>query len=400
VLAQAGSLDPTFGDGGIVISTTGVFPGTATLDAAGNILIAGTAGDGQPGEITRFLVNGQLDTSFGAGGVVTTPIPMQLSTIVVQADGKILGGGFTNPENATEYFALVRYNSNGTLDSTFGKGGFVVTLFPPPVTGGGAQVIVEQPDGKIVAGGASAVAAVVRYNPDGSLDQTFGNGGIFLGGVNTLVVTVLALQSNGTILYDWALGAGLQELSPEGKPEPRRVGTIVAVSNIDGSEVMQENGDLVVASQIPEGTASGRVHASRPWSQAPSRQQVKMQRYLPSGAFDPTFDNPPFYWQPEPSPQVDLSYVAATALPADGQIVIGGWSTTASGGLIALGRLNSTGTFDPTFGAGGIVLTQILNSCSISRLLLQPSGNIVAIGIASATGASSSNLVLARYLSE
>lgn len=397
---QAGSLDPTFGTGGIVTSTVGVFPGTATLDAAGNILIAGTAGVGQPGQIVRFLANGPLDTSFGIDGMVTTSIPMQLNTIQVQADGAILVAGFTNQTNDKEYFALIRYNSDGTPDTTFGADGFVITLFPAPITGGGAQVIVEQPDGKILAAGASAVAVVVRYNPNGTLDDSFGTGGIFQGPENSRTVVALALQSNGSILYTWALGLGFEELSSSGVSEPRHVGTIAAISNTDGSEVVQENGDIVVGSEIPEQSASRGTRALRPLSQAPTRQEVKMQRYLPNGAFDPSFDNPPFYWQNEPGSALDLAYVSATALPASGEIVIGGWSTTATAGVIALGRLNSTGSFDPTFGRGGIVLTPILDNSSISRLLIQPSGNIVAVGIALNVGAAAADLVLARYLSE
>jgi hypothetical protein len=77
--AQAGSLDPTFGTGGIVTSSVGPVPSTAALDAAGNILVGGTAGEGAPADMVRFLVNGQFDSSFGTGGGVTSPIPFQIT---------------------------------------------------------------------------------------------------------------------------------------------------------------------------------------------------------------------------------------------------------------------------------------------------------------------------------
>ena len=162
-------------------STVGPPPGTATLDASGDILIAGTSAAFQPAQIVRFLANGQFDTSFGTAGVVTTPGPMQISAITVQADGKILIGGFTNALNADADFALARYNTDGTLDTTFGSGGLVVTLFPPPVTGGAAQVVLEQPDGKIMAAGANVNSVVVRYNSDGGIDDSFGSGGVVQG---------------------------------------------------------------------------------------------------------------------------------------------------------------------------------------------------------------------------
>ena len=124
---------------------------------------------------------GDLDSSFGTGGKVTTSIgggEDKGKSVVVQADGKIVVAGVSY--DGTNYnFALVRYNINGSLDSSFGTGGKVITG-----GGGGCDVasVAVQGNGKIVVagcsfGGATVDFALVRYNVNGSLDASFGSSG-------------------------------------------------------------------------------------------------------------------------------------------------------------------------------------------------------------------------------
>jgi uncharacterized delta-60 repeat protein len=130
--------------------------------------------------------SGDLDPAFGTGGKVTTPfggagIQDVARAVVVQSDGKVVASGFT--ANQLNYdFALARYNGNGSLDTTFGTGGKVTT--PIGVLHDDALALALQPDGKLVAAGytfagplGSDQFALVRYNADGSLDGTFGTGG-------------------------------------------------------------------------------------------------------------------------------------------------------------------------------------------------------------------------------
>src|SRR5438445_8472740 len=131
---------------------------------------------------------GDLDPTFGTGGMVMTDINRSTdiaNAVAVQADGKlvVVGQTYKNNDYSTEDFAVTRYNTDGTLDNTFGRGGKVRTDFPGLAAVSSAVVI--QPDGKIVvAGGAfpqftfAGNFEVVRYNPNGSLDRSFGNGGI------------------------------------------------------------------------------------------------------------------------------------------------------------------------------------------------------------------------------
>lgn len=167
---QDGSLDGGFGQGGLVRTD---FAGGLDLGRAivmqpdGRVVVAGFSGDV---ELARYNANGSLDAGFGRGGKVTTDIAGQdeANGMGLLSDGRIViaGRGGNN-------FALARYNSNGSLDGGFGNGGKVTTDFAGGIDF--ATAMVFQPDGRIIAVGRSGSDfAVARYNPNGSLDTTFG----------------------------------------------------------------------------------------------------------------------------------------------------------------------------------------------------------------------------------
>ena len=139
--------------------------------------------------VARYNTDGTLDNTFGVSGKVRTDFPGLAavpSSVVIQPDGKIVvaGGAFPLFTFAGD-FKVVRYNPNGSLDTSFGNGGIVTTIFPQ---GSYAFDVALQPDGKIIAAGTVFVDfdpgemsdtdfALARYNPDGTPDATFGNGG-------------------------------------------------------------------------------------------------------------------------------------------------------------------------------------------------------------------------------
>ncbi|MBP8651596.1 MAG: InlB B-repeat-containing protein, partial [Deltaproteobacteria bacterium] len=146
------------------------------------------------------------DIDFGEGGIVTTPLGEdtqdEARALAIQADGKIVVAGRSS-SGADYDFAVVRYDDDGSLDTTFGAGGIVIT---PVGINDVFYALAIQADGKIVAAGCSRDGAdddfaVVRYNDDGSLDTTFGAGGIVITpvGIND-VFYALAIQADGKIV--------------------------------------------------------------------------------------------------------------------------------------------------------------------------------------------------------
>ena len=178
VHAQDGTLDPSFGTGGLVTSSAAEGANATVIDTADRIVVAG--GLGGNFSVARFTADGVLDPTFGTGGSVTTDFGGSdvANAVALQTDGKIVVAG-TSSGN----FAVARYTADGVLDATFGTGGLVTTDF-----GGDelANAVAIQPDGRIVAAGWNVLAGfpnfpdnfvLARYTTDGVLDPTFGSGG-------------------------------------------------------------------------------------------------------------------------------------------------------------------------------------------------------------------------------
>jgi uncharacterized delta-60 repeat protein len=214
-----GRLDPTFGAQGIATTTVGsewdsVF--ALALRPNGGVLIGGGGIDvsgGSFGFAAGYQADGRLDPAFGTGGVVKLAHGAldEATGLAVQSNGKVLVGGFSI--GTSEDFALARLNSDGTLDSSFGSGGVTQT---PIGDQADARALALQPDGKIVLAGGSKSGshwqmALARYNSDGSLDRGFGSGGTNTTRIGTgdASGTALRLQPDGKIvLGGWSSNIG------------------------------------------------------------------------------------------------------------------------------------------------------------------------------------------------
>ncbi len=198
-----GSLDAGFGTGGKV-TTAGFGAVALILQADGKLVAAGDLFAPATNDnfgLARYNPDGSLDTSFGTGGEVLTDFGGEefANALVLQPDGKLVAAGTTGSD-----FALARYNADGSLDTSFGSGGKVTTA-----GFGSARALVLQPDGKLVAAGdgfpplaTSDDFGLVRYNSDGSLDTSFGTAGKILtdfGGTNE-AATSLVLQPDGKLV--------------------------------------------------------------------------------------------------------------------------------------------------------------------------------------------------------
>jgi uncharacterized delta-60 repeat protein len=199
----AGMLDRTFGDGGLTILPYPASGGySVALQPDGKILVGGYSASKLL--LARLLANGAPDTSFGANGVVLIPFGdfgAVVQSLVLQADGRIVGAGSAHipgrPGGDQADFGVYRWYQDGGIDTTFGDGGIASTNLGATDNAYGVAVL---PSGHIVVGGSTTSSppkfAVVRYNSDGSIDPTFGVSGIVttdLGGAGSAAHAMIVL---------------------------------------------------------------------------------------------------------------------------------------------------------------------------------------------------------------
>jgi uncharacterized delta-60 repeat protein len=194
--AAPGDLDPSFGGSGMVITDLGVGGAQANAVAIqpdGKIVAAGTSGS-EHFVVVRYLADGTLDATFGNGGKAVPDLGgifEQAYGLALQPDGKIVLVGTTAPQGYCCQYVVARLLPDGALDAGFGTRGRVFTTLAGGLQSFGAVAI--QPDGKIVAAGGGyssfgSALAVVRYLSNGTLDSTFGSSGaaLFAVGGNSL----------------------------------------------------------------------------------------------------------------------------------------------------------------------------------------------------------------------
>ncbi|HEX4706267.1 MAG TPA: delta-60 repeat domain-containing protein [Candidatus Udaeobacter sp.] len=355
--------------------------------------------------------DGDLDLSFGSGGVVMTDFNTSTDiayAVALQPDGKLVAAGITYTDNdfSNQDFAIARYNVDGSLDASFGTNGRVTTDFPGLVAA--ISAVVVQPDGKIVvAGGAYPLFTfagdfkVARYNPDGSLDTLFGNGGI----VTTIFpgdgsfAFALALQSDGKIIaagtdfFDFNPGDmsdtdfALARYNPDGSPDTTFGNSGTITTDFLGAEddvysvLIQSDGKIVAVGS-----------ANSPFDY----YDFAAARYLANGTLDPTFGTGGKVRVDFGNNDLDIANDAA--LQPDGKIVAAG-TTVFDFGVqepFALTRFNSNGTVDTTFGNGGLVLIDFGSFLqSANAVLVQPDGKIITVGFPD-TELDDSDFLLAR----
>ena len=216
----AGSLDPTFGTGGKVI--TSITNGSdkangVVIQTDGKILVAGNSSSSVTGKdfvCVRYNSDGSLDNTFGNSGITTTDIQLGsddvANSISIQPDGKIVLAGYTN-NGSDKNAAIVRYKIDGTPDSTFGTNGIVITDFDNSQSDEIRVVKIHSLSGKIIVGGSTQIntthakPVVARYLSNGTIDSTFNTTGIRLLWITALdyqylfSLEDLIVQSNGKI---------------------------------------------------------------------------------------------------------------------------------------------------------------------------------------------------------
>jgi uncharacterized delta-60 repeat protein len=415
--AASGDLDPTFGTGGKV--TTNFFNYNDQVDAVamqsdGKIVVAGFANLSTGGQISNFALaryntDGTLDTTFGTGGKVNTDFlgfGNTARSIVIQPDGKIVAAGYASNGAGTIHFALARYNTNGTLDTSFGTGGKVTTNISD--TGDGAFAVAIQADGKIVAAGATLpsassnvqIFALARYNTDGSLDTSFGIGGkvttSFSGTYDE--ATAVVIQSDGKII---AAGHAHSDSSRDDFALARfnTNGTLDTSFGTGGKVTTDFSGlsDFVASAVIQ---SDGKIVAAGTVETSATQSAFALARYNTNGSLDTTFGTVGKVTTNFTSSQDQAN---AIAIQSDGKIIVAGFAPNSSTFLdFALARYNTNGSLDASFGVGGKVTTDFFGDFDAANAVaIQSDGKIVAAGYAYPNGGQShSDFALARYIND
>jgi uncharacterized delta-60 repeat protein len=385
---SGGALDKSFGLRGKVAAPFGTRSGaySAALQADGKIITAGFTGRVYSSSyrfgLARYTSKGALDQSFGTKGHATAKIGSAGSfanAVAVQPDGKVIAAVGTV---LGDEIVLVRYRPNGTPDTSFGSGGRVRTS-PGP---GAAEALTLQPDGKIVVAGAIREDVLVaRYNADGSRDSTLGVNGIVLtsfGGA--AAARAVALQEDGKIVIAGLAGTG-DPSDPGFKFALARYNGDGSLDTSFGSGgIVTTTIGNIIAADLPYGGVAnamaiqpdGKIVAGGaqfvPW---PGRGNFAIVRYLSDGSLDPSFGDggkvtTSFGYAPPENPTEDGDVVNALALQPDGKILAAGESQFGPHTeqyAVALARYLSDGSLDPAFGQGGEVKTS-LALCQVPRL--------------------------------
>jgi uncharacterized delta-60 repeat protein len=394
------------GGNGAVTTDFGSFSAqvrSVTVQADGKIVVAGYAQDiqGQGGynsELVRYNADGSIDPTFGIGGIVSSgPGFATGSGVAIQADGKIVTAGavFGSPN----HFALARYNSDGSFDASFGTGGKVATDFGTTVPFG----LLIQPDGKIVlAGGAdgSLDFGVARFNSDGSFDTSFDTdgkvttnfGGTYAAGYG------VARTPDGKIVV-----AGVKEFVGTGFDYDFAVARYNNDGSLDSSFGAggKVTTDFASTDDIPYGVtvqADGKIVASG-ITDPGGAANFGLVRYNVDGSLDASFGT---------GGKVVTDFGAnieannSVTMQADGKIVVAGFTFVGTFNAdFALARYNTDGSLDTSFGTGGKVTTGFgLNNEVAISVVVQPDGKIVVAGSTSAGPGTGADYELARYNSD
>jgi uncharacterized delta-60 repeat protein len=346
-----GSLDTSFGSGGLALASFGsnlVYgpsaalypPGTAN---AGEIVQVGSFGTNNQ-VLVRYNTNGTLDSSFGTGGEVVNALPITVYTlpsgVVITSSGQIVTYA-SNYGSASNQFVLARYNANGSLDTSFGQGGYVLTTIQGDNEGFGT--LLQQPNGDLIVAAetgsngttSGGIWSLYRFNANGTPDTSFGNQGV--------VTTAAPRGPEAVVLYPNA-----------GTPN---------------------DGKIVAIGQGPNDTAL-------------------LARYNANGSLDTTFGSGGLM-----QTQVSIGEVLGATLDANGRIVVIG-SSSGSGHEVV--RFNVDGTPDTTFGSGGVVTTTFGTSSQGEAVAIYPNAGMSTDGDIVVAGYSNNgtkvNVLAARYL--
>jgi uncharacterized delta-60 repeat protein len=341
-----------------------------------------------------LAATGALDPTFGSNGVVTTKyngMPSSANEVALQTDGKIVVLGTVKINDSQSSKIITRYNNNGTVDTSFGTNGS--TLIDVNLFSG--SKIALQPDGKLVVGGLSGVEfAAVRYNSNGTLDTSFGTNGMGVvdWGYSEIYQTLadIAIQSDGKIFVVGDYTAGQSNYTDFVFARFNSNGTKDITNTVDFPNSRYNYGQAVVIQP------DGKIVISGNMQDNDGKYQLSLARLNQDGSLDKST----FGTNGTVETQLSDFQISrgALALQSDGKIIVAGTTSIEINQNLTIVRYNSNGTLDATFGGTGIVTTDFGNNEQADDLVIQADGKIIVEG--KTTNLDSSDFLLARYNSD
>lgn len=408
---NASNLDTTFGTGGKVFTD---FNGNSevgndmVIQPDGKIILAGTGiittANGYDFCVARYNIDGSLDTTFGVNGKANFEITnFNNSTkrdyatgVALQSDGKIVISGYcpeSNFSSADNQFSVIRLNSNGTLDTTYGSNGILRFGFGSDNCVANAMTI--QPDNKVVIVGYSKTSsteedfAIARVNIDGTLDTDFSNDGKLIVSLETYDrAQAVTIQNDGKILVGGDANGkiGLVRITEFGNLDSTfGTGGKVLTDLPSGSE------ELVSIKTLSNGKIVGGG------TRFNSQYNLLLIRYNTDGTLDTTFGN-------SGNTTIDLDNTSEDLaknleIQNDGKIILVGDCYSGGTFYFAVTRCTADGIIDSSFSGDGIQLTT-MNSADANAVKIQNDGKIIVGGGNFLGGGNSGNFAIARYLGD
>ncbi|HNW98272.1 MAG TPA: T9SS type A sorting domain-containing protein [Bacteroidales bacterium] len=381
--SQPGILDCDFNSDGKIITDFGTDNDAASSIAVqtdGKIIIAGTTIEPITLDnllITRYTPDGNIDQTFATNGFDTLGFSDAMDrphSVIIQPDEKILIAGSSYLSGKSFYF-VVRYNANGSLDNSFGNNGKLFSQIDGKFTY--VSSIMLAPDGKIFCGGSCDTDLLLfKLLSDGSIDNTFGTNGYVTTDMSPdETIVKIAIQSDGKILAAAQVG-GFSTKYDFGLLRYNSNGTLDSTFSYDGKLFTSFGPDHDYCNDMCL-APDGKIFLAGTSNTNPTNS-FALIKYNSNGSIDLSFNQSGKVLMPIRKSSICNS----VELQEDGKILISGYSLDDSNNSdFTLVRLNINGSIDSTFGTDGIVLTDFGTNVDYSTCMaIQPDGRILLGG--------------------
>ncbi|MDK9692738.1 MAG: cadherin domain-containing protein [Sulfurimonas sp.] len=362
-------------------------PKSIALQSDGKIIYLATVMQGSGDKsfvLARYMNDGRADTSFGIGGKLIVNMTLRddiASDVLIQPDGKILLLGHSQNSSFTDDISIVRYNSDGLLDTTFGVDGYVVSMIGELGLYAGSYSFAIQNDGKIVVATASFTdsyiynTTIVRYLANGGVDVTFGENG---------AVVIPVGEADNTV-YDIKIGDS-GKIFLAGSASVADMDTNIICLNSDGTLDTQfgENSTGVVVYNMYVDDVARTLYLQEDGFLVggSGTNAFILSRYLSNGILDGSFGRDGGFTTISFGEEIIRSFATSIIVQNDGKIILSGYiSTGENRDDIILVRYSADGTPDDSFGTEGkLVLLEDFQGSKSFETVLQDDGKILLVG--------------------